>query len=265
MPEGHTIHRIAASHSELFAGAPVRVSSPQGRFAAGAAQLDGRRLDEVEAYGKHLLYHWSGRRTLHVHLGLVGVFPTHPEPDLTPPPAARLVLTNARAAAHLLGPMTCALIDRCAAASIVERLGPDPLRKGARRDGFLRRVASDRRPIGAVLLDQAVVAGIGNVYRAEVLFLCGISPATPAAELAEAQAAELWATAKAQLRRGLADGRIVTVDPRDVGAGRRIELPDALRLYVYQREHRPCLRCRTPIRGAEIGGRRVWWCPSCQA
>ena len=74
MPEGHTIHGIARDHRDLFVGGPVSVTSPQGRFGAGAARVDGRLLEEVEARGKHLLYHFAGRRSVHVHLGLVGAF-----------------------------------------------------------------------------------------------------------------------------------------------------------------------------------------------
>lgn len=265
MPEGHTIHRIAGCHRHLFAGGPVEASSPQGRFAAGAGRLDGRVLEEVDAHGKHLLYHFEGRRSLHVHLGLVGEFRTYDAPAPPPRPAVRLVLANPRGAAHLSGPMTCELVDRSAADDITGGLGPDPLRRGTRVERFARRLEGDRRPIGAVLADQGVVAGIGNVYRAEILFLCGIDPATPAAGLSPDGVRSLWDTARRLMRRGVEDGRIVTVDPREVGAARRAELPDGLRLYAYHREHRPCLRCRTPIRSTEMGGRRVWWCPTCQA
>jgi formamidopyrimidine-DNA glycosylase len=119
MPEGHTIHRIASHHRDLFVGSPVQVTSPQGRFAAGASHIDGRVLDDVEAYGKHLLYRWAGRRTLHVHLGLIGSFRTHPNPAPAPSPATRLALANDTSTAYLSGPMRCALVDVRAAREIV--------------------------------------------------------------------------------------------------------------------------------------------------
>jgi endonuclease-8 len=264
MPEGHTIHRIAQRHQGLFVGRPVDVSSPQGRFATGASRLDGRVLEEVQAHGKHLLYHWEGRDTLHVHLGLVGKFRTHGAPVPAPSPATRLVLANDDGAAYLSGPMRCALVDRTAVEAIVGRLGPDPLRPGTRITEFARRLEGNTRPIGAVLLDQEVIAGIGNVYRSEVLFLCGIDPATPATSLDDGEVRALWTRARRELRNGFDDGRIITVHPRDVGAARRSQLPKALQRYVYKREHRPCLRCRTPIASIEMAGRRVWWCPTCQ-
>lgn len=264
MPEGHTIHRIASRHNAAFAGAPVEVSSPQGRFGAGASRLDGRTLEGVEAFGKHLLYRWEGRLGLHVHLGLVGKFRTHPAPAPEPSAATRLALVNESASAYLTGPMVCKLVDGAAFDAIVGHLGPDPLRPGTRVTEFTSRVRGDPRPIGAVVLDQEMIAGIGNVYRSEVLFLCGIHPDTPAVDLSAEELGAVWREARTQLRRGVDDGRIVTVSPRDVGAARRADLPEPLRRYVYKRGHRPCLRCRTPIEMSEIAGRNMWWCPSCQ-
>lgn len=264
MPEGHTIHGIARDHRDLFAGGPVAVASPQGRFGAGASRLDGRVLEDVAAHGKHLLYHFEGRRSLHVHLGLVGRFRTFAAPVPPPSPAARLALGNDRGAAYLSGPMTCALLDRSETRRVTDGLGPDPLAAGTRVERFLQRVEGERRPIGAVLLDQSVIAGIGNVYRAEILFLCGLGPHRPAGALEAGDLAAVWRTARELLRIGLDLRRIVTVDPRLVGARSRREIPRDLRLYVYDREHRPCRVCRTPIRSGEVGGRRIWWCPSCQ-
>jgi DNA-formamidopyrimidine glycosylase len=264
MPEGHTIHRIARRHRDLFAGGAVNVSSPQGRFALGAAELDGQKLEDVDAYGKHLLYRWAGPSTLHIHLGLIGSFRTHPNPPPTPSAATRLALANDDGVAYLSGPMRCALVDETAVEEIVGRLGPDPLRPGTRITEFARRLSTRSRPIGAVLLDQNVIAGIGNVYRSEVLFLCGINPAISAAALTSDEVKSLWSTSRAQLRNGLADGRIITVRPHDVGAARRVQLPEPLQRYVYKRDHQPCLRCHTPVAANKMAGRSVWWCPSCQ-
>ena len=118
--------------------------------------------------------------------------------------------------------------------------------------------------MGAVLLDQKVIAGVGNVYRSEILFLCRINPATAPYDLGGDEIAGLWTTAREELRHGLADQAIITVRPRDVGASRRANLPPQLRVYTYKRERRPCLRCRTPIAATEMAKRMVWWCPSCQ-
>ncbi len=155
--------------------------------------------------------------------------------------------------------MKCELVDRSATEAIVGHLGPDPLVPGTRVTEFAASIAADDRPIGAVLLDQSVVAGVGNVYRAEVLFLCGIHPDTPASALSTDQVRELWNAIRSELRNGVGDGRIVTVRPREVGAARRRDLPKQLRVYAYKRDRRPCRRC-----GAEMAGRRIWWCPACQ-
>jgi len=272
MPEGHTLHRIARTHRRLFAGSEVAVWSPQGRFAEGASMLDGHTLIGVSAYGKHLFYRWDGAPHLHIHLGLVGKFPTY---DLsthggsTPPatPGTRLVLANDRAVAHLAGPMSCRLIDPSEMDQIIAALGPDPLRTRRRNDvpDFIAALSRRRIPIGAALLDQAVLAGIGNVYRAELLFLAGIHPARPAADVGPDAAAQLWDLAVGELRVGVRMGRIVTVRPEDLGARRRSQLGDDERLYVYHRQGLPCRRCGTEIAMGDIGARSIWWCPRCQA
>jgi formamidopyrimidine-DNA glycosylase len=264
MPEGHTTHRIARRHRELFAGGVVRARSPQGRFDAGARRIDGSVLESVDAHGKHLFYGFGANVHLHVHLGLVGKFSTHPAPAPEPSAATRLVLQNDAGSAHLSGPMSCELLDRREVERITSGLGPDPLRPHTRASRFVQRIDADERPIGAVLLDQSVIAGIGNVYRSEVLFLEGIDPRRPAASLESTDATAIWARAKRELGNGLDDGAIITVNPRDVGASQRTDLPKQLRVYAYKRDRRPCLRCRTPIASTEMAGRHIWWCPGCQ-
>lgn len=270
MPEGHTIHRIARSHRRHFAGRRVAASSPQGRFAAEAEILDGRVLQGVDPVGKHLFYRWSGAPSMHVHLGLIGTFRTYRGPELPDPtPQTRLVLAVDGAVAHLSGPMTCRLIDPEDADGVVAGLGPDPLARNALRSPrpmrrFAAALAGRRTAVAAALLDQQAIAGVGNVYRSEILFLCGIHPLRPAEALGEAEAGEVWATAVHQMRHGVRLGRIVTVEPADVAARSRRSVPEGLRLYVYKRAGEPCRRCGTLITNGAAGGRTVWWCPTCQ-
>lgn len=265
MPEGHTIHRLARLHTRDLAGREVAVSSPQGRFALEAEQLDGKVLERVDAYGKHLFYGWRRGPSLHVHLGLIGKFRTHRHPDPPPPsPATRVVLANDAVSVYLTGPMTCRLIRPDEQHRVVSRLGPDPLRDAADDDEFRRRLAAKRAPVAAALLDQSVVAGIGNVYRSELLFLAGIDPRRPASAVGDEEAELLWSLAVRQLRAGERAGRIVTVDPEEVGARRRSRVPPEARLYVYKRGGMDCRRCGSRIERAEIGQRLAWWCPSCQ-
>ncbi len=263
MPEGHTIHRLARRHHALFAGATLAASSPQGRFSAGAAAIDGRVLDSADAYGKHLFYRFGGD-VLHVHLGLIGRFPSYTRDIPEPTPATRLVISNGSAAAHLSGPMTCRLVTADEAAAVTAALGPDPLRTRGGRRAFATALGRRRAPVAAVLLDQSVIAGIGNVYRSEILFLCGIHPATPANELSDDDIECLWRTAGTQLRLGLRLGRIITIRLADVGARRRLDLDEDERRYVYHRDGLPCHRCGSIVRRSDIGARSAWWCPGCQ-
>ena len=139
-----------------------------------------------------------------------------------------------------------------------------PLPRTRIRRPFFASLARRSTAIGAVLLDQSAISGIGNVYRSELLFLGGIHPDRPAHDLTENEAADLWRRSVDLLRIGERLGRIVTVDPREVGAARAEDLPKPLRLYVYKRSHQPCRRCGADIRSWESAGRTVWACPQCQ-
>jgi DNA-formamidopyrimidine glycosylase len=269
MPEGHTIHRAARRHRDALGGQPITTGSPQGRFAAGAARLDGRVLETVDAYGKHLFYRWQGDVTLHVHLGLFGKFRLH-RADPPPPPSenTRLTMQGGDTTLYLAGPTICELINPEEEEAIRQRLGPDPLGNGGRANRLSRfgsNLERRRVPIGAALLDQKVIAGIGNVYRAEALFLTGISPALPARELGAGTIERLWNTSVDLLQRGERAGRIITVDPADVGAKRRQDLRREQRLYVYGRHGEECRRCGTVISMGEMANRRIWWCDTCQS
>ncbi|MGH9136541.1 MAG: Fpg/Nei family DNA glycosylase [Acidimicrobiales bacterium] len=256
MPEGHTLHGLARDHRRDLRAGPVAASSPQGRFADGAARLDGRTLLRADAHGKHLFHTFDSGDVLHVHLGLIGKW--RPTPASQPPVGAvRLRLSSNGHAWDLSGPQSCELLTPEEADRITALLGPDPLRRNADPERFVHAVSNTKNPVGAVLLDQRVVAGIGNVYRAELLFLHGIHPATPGAGIDADILSALWRTMVEQLRAGLRRGRIVTTLAAD-----RHTRDD--RLYAYRREGLPCLRCGTPIVGMPLGGRRTWFCPACQ-
>lgn len=267
MPEGHTIHRYARKHRETLAGQTITVSSPQGRFSAGAARLDGRTLEDVEAHGKHLFYRWDGGDTLHVHLGLFGRFRTHRGEPPRPSDGTRLAMTGDEATIYLSGPTACDLIGPDDEESIRSRLGPDPLDASLNGEGMEELAAnlSRRRiPIGAALLNQSVIAGVGNVYRAEVLFLAGVHPEVPANEVPDEDVEAIWGLIRDQLRRGERAGRIITVDPKEIGARTRRDLKRGERLYVYKRTGEPCRRCGASVAHGEMANRSIWWCPTCQ-
>jgi endonuclease-8 len=262
MPEGHTIHRIARDHGRLLCGRRLRVSSPQGRFAADAARVDGMLLDRIEAYGKHLFYWWSNGEIGHVHLGLFGKYRIHRGEAPEPVGALRMrlqTLDGEPATIDLRGPTACSVDPPDVRTSIVGRLGPDPLRRDADPDRAIDRMAASRKAVGALLLDQAVIAGIGNVYRAEMLFANGIRPTRPGVDCTRDELAELWQTGAHMLRAGVRANRIVTVDRADIGwpPGRRIPRSEAT--YVYQRD--VCVRCGTPIATVDVANRPCYFCP----
>jgi endonuclease-8 len=264
VPEGHTIHRIARDHGALLAGRPVSVASPQGRFSDSASRLDGRVLDGIEPYGKHLFYDWGDGDVVHVHLGLFGKYRVHRHPGAAPPPpvgAVRMRLATDEVTVDLAGPTDCSLGTPGDRDAIVARLGPDPLRRDADPKAFVNRVTRSRAPIGGLLLDQSVVAGVGNVYRAEALFVHGIHPTTPGRSLDPAEAGALWDTVGAMLRQGVKDNRIVTVSREELGKPRsRVTRAEAT--YAYKQS--TCRRCGSTIERFELANRTAYACPTCQ-
>jgi endonuclease VIII len=261
MPEGHTIHRLALDHRALFAGSPVSVSSPQGRFASEAARLDERVVAGVEAYGKHLFYDFGGGDLVPVHLGLFGGFTRHDPPPPAPRDTVRLRLSGLSATVDLIGATECRLIDPSVRDAVVARLGPDPLRRDARPSLAWVKLQRRRTPIGAALMDQSVLAGVGNVYRAEVLNVLGVHPLVPANQLSREQFDAMWSLLVGWLRHGVKDRVIITVDPKVVGKPRsRIRKGEAL--WVYKQER--CRRCGTEVRRWDLSGRWAYACESCQ-
>ncbi len=261
MPEGHTVHRIAIDHSKVLRGKRVAVSSPQGRFAADAALVDGVRLDRIEAYGKHLFYYWANGLVGHVHLGLFGKFRVHRGSAPFDAPTVRMRLAVPKATVDLMGPTDCAIGTPEDRDRVVQRLGPDPLRDDADPRRAFASVTRRAAPIGQLLLEQKIMSGIGNVYRAEALFVNGIHPGRPGTDIAPDTFDALWTTMVAMLRQGVADDRIITLDRDEFdvlnGTTRRGETT-----YVYHRDL--CLRCGAPILTVDLGGRPCYYCPVCQ-
>jgi formamidopyrimidine-DNA glycosylase len=253
MPEGHTLHRLARRLGRDVTGRAVRASSPQGRFAGGAAEIDGDVPELVEAHGKHLLATFASGAILHVHLGLFGKMERRRDPAAAPRGAVRLRLATERVAWDLRGPTACRLIGAGEREHLLARLGPDPLRPGADPEAALERIGRSRRAIGDLLLDQSVIAGIGNVYRAEILHLVGLPPQRPGRDTSPAERREIWDLAVALMAEGARAGRIVTV-PQPDAEGRR--------LHVYRRKE--CASCGGPVSREMLGARPAHWCPACQ-
>ena len=265
MPEGHTIHRLARDVRTRLAGQALGVSSPQGPFAGSAARLDGRVLDRVDAHGKHLFLGF-GEEWVHVHLGLFGKYRVTKGQAPEPKGALRMrlqTIDDDPVTIDLRGPTACTVAPPDERSAIVARLGPDPLRRDADPERAVAKLTASRRGAGDLLLDQSVIAGLGNIYRAEILFLHGIHPQRPGTECSHEDAASMWQMSVDMLRAGFKANRIVTVDRDEIGwpRGRRIPRDEAT--YVYQRE--VCVRCGDRIRTLEVANRTCYFCPTDQA
>lgn len=271
MPEGHTIHRLAQDLTDRFVADPARVDSPQGRFGESAALLDGRMIDGASAHGKHLFVGFGDSGWIHVHLGLFGKVALGDIPAPPPTDTVRLRLLNDTSYMELRGPTTCALITEPEKQAIHDRLGPDPLRPpdapGNDPERAWARISRSRTTVAALLMDQKIIAGVGNVYRAEVLFRHGIDPYRVGRDLTRAEWDAVWADLVALMREGVRLGRIDTVRPEHLpeAMGRAPRVDDhGGEVYVYRRATMPCHLCGSEIRTAPLVARNLFWCPRCQ-
>lgn len=293
MPEGNEIHRWAVRHAAAFAGRPVRVDGPQGRFT-DVDVIDGRKLERVLAVGKHLGYDFGKDRILHVHLGLQGDFTEGSGPLPEVKGALRLRLWNAAAVkkpavpgeskrhawyseddgtghlspeqiawVELRGPMDCSLYTQEKWEALKKKLGPDPL-NGDGPEKMFAKVAKSRKPIAELLMDQTMFAGIGNIFRAELLYRARLSPFRPGKDVEEMTLRSIWKDAEVLMPAAMVDRRIVTTKPADRPHKRGQALKEEAH-YVYRRNGLPCFVCGTVVKKQEMAGRNLFWCPACQA
>lgn len=269
MPEGDTLFRTAAGLRPHLVGREVRAARAQGPGPVPQVRrLIGRRIDAVEAQGKNLLIRFDGGLELRTHLRMHGSWHRYRPGERwrRPPGRARLVLEVDGAVAVCFDAPVVELFETRAEHlhGALSRLGPDLLAPDFDADEAHRRLRDPSRAgleIGVALLDQRALAGIGNVYKNEVLWIERVSPFVPVADLDDDTLRRLVATARRLMlenvdaRRG--PERVTTTGDR--GA------PGAL--YVYGRTRRPCRRCGTAIEVARQGSdlpRTTWWCPTCQ-
>jgi Formamidopyrimidine-DNA glycosylase len=341
MPEGHSVHRIARQFARNFVGHRLTASSPQGRFAEGAAVIDGHVMTEARAVGKQLFLGFGPDLWLRVHLGIYGAWDfageittdatirsaggrmgqtnqrgtvaddgllddaagedsissigaprkarlngtvvhkarlhmaegerENDDPDFAFPPepvgAVRVRLLTETAVADLRGPTACEVLDDAQVKAVIDRLGPDPMidDSAAAEQRFVVAVRAKATPIGQLLMDQSVVSGIGNVYRAELLFRARLDPHTPGKSVPEDVARGLWRDWVQLLTVGVRTGQMMTMDdlsPRDYV--KAMASRDD-RHWVYKREGLPCRVCGTHIVMEPMAARKLYWCPYCQA
>jgi endonuclease VIII len=262
MPEGNEIHRFAERHAAAFKGRRVHVDSPNGAFP-DAEVLNGRTLRSVEAVGKHLGYVFGRDLILHLHLGMYGDFwegkmPLPPEKG-----ALRLRVWTKTDWIELRGATDCSIFDAAKWRSLMARLGPDPLREEADPTSAFEVISQRKTPIGLLLMDQSVIAGIGNIFRAELLFRGGINPNRPGNAAGDKALRGIWKDAQVLMAAAMEDRRIVTTRPKDRPHRRGPALDDEVH-YVYRRHGKPCYVCGATIKREAMGGRTVYWCPVCQ-
>lgn len=332
MPEGHSVHRIARQFDRNFVGKVMHASSPQGRFADGAAVLDGREAVSVKAVGKQMFLEAEGDLWLRVHLGLYGAWDFAGEILLDPTIASangRMGQTNQRGtdleapilddagenslssigaprrarvhvrmseqtkgladegaewpppivgqvrlrlmtditAADLRGPTACVLQTPDEMLASVAKLGPDPLVGDPveNEERFVAAVRKKGTAIALLLMDQSVVSGIGNVYRAEMLYRARLNPHTPGKSVPEEIVRELWRDWVRLLAIGVETGQMMTMDDLSPAEYRAAMASRDDRHWVYHRAGLPCRVCGTEIVLEELGARKLYWCPRCQA
>lgn len=241
----------------MLAGQTLAMSSPQGRFAEGAARLDGRRCGTVEAYGKHLLYRFDSGDALHVHLGLFGRIRTGKTPLAAPRGAVRVRLVGATHGVDISGPTICRVLAVPDILSLIDRIGPDVLRADADPDRAFRKIERSKAPIGRLIMDQSVMAGIGNIYRSEILWRQRVHPETPGRAIDRATFDRLWDDAKTLLAIGVKRNAIITVE----GAARsNSRYGETVNIFAKP----SCPACQGEIRRFEMAGRRAFVCERCQ-
>ena len=256
MPEGDTIWRAAQRVRAALEGRVIEAAASSARTGL-ADRVEGVTVQAVESRGKHLLIHLENGATIHTHLGMQGRWRVT---------RVRRAMTSQQAAAvlhpkwlFLESSMSRAVCERAAVIELLARkdveshpvlrsLGPDILVRGNLEDGdpLSRARALSSLTVGELLLDQRVVAGVGNIYRCETLFVCGINPFTPVSALKDAELLKVVDAAS----------RLMTSN-----------LERRSQVWVYRRAGLACRRCGTRIRSVVLGARNprtVYWCPHCQ-
>ncbi|GAB3943410.1 Fpg/Nei family DNA glycosylase [Corynebacterium tapiri] len=271
MPEGHVIHRLARDFNDRFSGDPVQVSSPQGRFSAEARHLSGHQLLRAEARGKHLFLFFDEKigpeNIVYIHLGLIGSLRFEPIEDVWGQIRLRIIDAAETQAANLRGPQFCRLIDAAEFRSITARLGEDPLLLDAPPIQLFEKLTRSRRRVAALLMDQKLFAGVGNVYRAEVLFRQGIDPQTPGNQLSQEQFRAIWEDLVYLMHIGVERGRIDTVRDEHLDQALQVERHGQQHggdVYVYRRAGEACFVCGEQVRTTVLEARNLFWCPACQ-
>ena len=258
MPEGDVLYRTAATLQRWLAGREVTEAT------GVATPTVGRTVEKVEANGKHLLVRFDSGDVLHTHLRMTGSWHVYSRGERwrRPPSQAKVTLTCGKRTAVCFNAPVVELLPPGAEANhpSLAGLGPDILDEPLDVDGIRKRARHrpPDTPLGELLLDQRVAAGIGNIWRCETLFLQGLSPWAPLSSVTDDELDALMATAGRIMRESLGPSAALGGQPAPF-TGRPTR-------WVYGRTGRPCRRCRTPIQSRRQGeqARTAYWCPTCQ-
>lgn len=298
MPEGNEVHRWAERHNAAFAGRKLNVlPGPNHRFS-DAHRVDGKKLREVHAFGKHLGYEFGDDLYLHIHLGRFGDFTEGCGPLPEPKGALRAILQRAGSGkpsrsvkgqphnltcakddgtqpfppeevdwCELRGPTDCSVYDKAKWQALLDRLGPDPLAHEPGDHDDPRRaygaILKSKKPIAELLMDQQIIAGIGNIYRAELLFRHHVNPFTPGDAMDEKTLKAIWKDSIPLLKAGMVDRRIVCTRRAD-RPSKHEPAERGEEHYVYRRHGKPCFVCGERILRRDLAGRTLYWCPKDQ-
>jgi endonuclease-8 len=259
MPEGHSVRRIANRFNKDFKNSPLKITSPQGRFV-DSVLVSGQELIEASAIGKQMFLHFESG-TIRIHLGIFGKW-GFSKVEKEPVGQVRARFQSGGLIADLRGPTICELIDQAGVQEVYDRLGPDPLwpdKDLSQLTRFLERVAKSNSPIGQLLMDQSVIAGIGNVYRAELLFRAGLNPFTAGKSVPPEILVGIWNDAVVLMALGVKTGLMLTRE-----GYLNAKVPRLDRYQVYKREGLECRVCYGPISIGLMQARKLYWCTSCQ-
>ncbi|CAJ1371065.1 unnamed protein product [Effrenium voratum] len=268
MVEGNGVWRAAAKLRLLLLRRRLRATSPNGSFAA-ATRVDGAVLAAVEAIGKSLFLHFESREgplTVQLHFGMSGGFPLFrrsEDPGARKTSRLRLECKETEVVGYMSG-IRCRLLTAKEFGQVQRSLGPDPLRLDSDPRRAWRAMQATGRGVGLALMDQAVLAGVGNIYRAEVLHRLKLHPLRPACSLSSQEVWRLWQECAMLLQLGARSGGLVTVLDAEwerlKGDGKSREARK--RRWVYFRKS--CLSCGGPVRCWTLGGRICFACEACQ-
>ncbi|MEO8679869.1 MAG: DNA-formamidopyrimidine glycosylase family protein [Vicinamibacterales bacterium] len=274
MPEGDAIFRAARTLHQILAGHTVtKFETAYAHLAVvdDNTPIAGRAVERCEAAGKHLLITFEGGLILRTHMRMNGSWHVyrHGERWWRGPQAMRIRIDTADWVAVAFDVPVAEFVTarELATTDPVAALGPDLLGASFDRAEAARRLsAAHDLPIAQALLDQRRVAGIGNIYKSEVLFLCGVHPDTPAREVPAPVLEQLLDTARTLLQENVIEGTAAQIQTYRSLKRYSPHADHSDHLWVYGRPGKPCRKCGTPIAVKKMGidARTTYWCPSCQ-